>query len=384
MQKKSKIYMGLLQFVVVVAVVIFTFILSESLKPEQKIKSGFARGKGGQPMAPIVTTVKAEPVPSYKPQITVNAVVAATADTDVVPQVTGRVIKVSPNFKSGGQFKKGDHLFEIEKLDYQLALEQSRAEVAAARSDYLFQKAKAEIAVQDWKKLFPGKAITPLGARQPQVDAAKARLDRAVALEKSAALALKRTVITAPFDGRVINSRLAVGQIVAANQSVGKIYAFSNVELMASISERDHQILSPVVGRSTKAINVGEGDPSLTKGQVVRGISVLDDQTRLGQIFIKPEKPALLTPGSFMSVTIAADPVVQAYQLPAAVVSMGQVWVVQNDRLETKALSILGYQGDHVIVRPFDGADQVVTAVPSGLMVGHAVTIKPLDVFDLN
>ena len=59
--------------------------------------------------------------------------VAPRTESDLIAQVSGQVVEVSPKFANGGFFAKGDALVRIDSRDYELAVATANAEVAQAQ-----------------------------------------------------------------------------------------------------------------------------------------------------------------------------------------------------------------------------------------------------------
>ena len=68
--------------------------------------------------------------------------VKAKRSVNVVTRVNGEVMEKSPHFEAGGYFSKGETLLKIEDIDYVLAVEQARANVAQA--EYNLARAEEE------------------------------------------------------------------------------------------------------------------------------------------------------------------------------------------------------------------------------------------------
>ena len=62
-----------------------------------------------------------------------HGTVLPKTESNLVAEVSGRVVRVSSALVSGGFFAEGDLLVEIERVDYEDALEQSRARLASAK-----------------------------------------------------------------------------------------------------------------------------------------------------------------------------------------------------------------------------------------------------------
>nr|MBC8413675.1 biotin/lipoyl-binding protein [bacterium] len=68
----------------------------------------------------------------------------------VVPQVSGLIVNVSPKFKAGGFFSKGETIFSIEDTDYLLALQKAEAGRTKAEYDVATIQSQAAVARQEW------------------------------------------------------------------------------------------------------------------------------------------------------------------------------------------------------------------------------------------
>lgn len=133
----------------------------------------------------------------------------------VRPQVGG--ILQERLFEQGAWVTKGDPLYRIDEAQYQVALAQSRAQLARAQA--LLESAR--VTADRLAELVRIKA-----ASQQDYDNAQAELAIATALVQSeqAALAsaqldLDRTIIRAPISGRIGASALTPGELLLPNQA---------------------------------------------------------------------------------------------------------------------------------------------------------------------
>jgi len=123
-------------------------------------------------------------------------------EIDLVPEVGGKVVYVSPNFIEGGLFRKGETLYRIDDRDYKVAVIRAESGVAQAEQALVREIAEGEIARRDFEELGQGEP-TALALRQPQRQQAEAALQAAKAELEAANLQLTRTYVNAPFNGRV-------------------------------------------------------------------------------------------------------------------------------------------------------------------------------------
>ena len=102
-------------------------------------------------------------------------------------------------------------------------------------------------------------AANPLALREPQLNAARAALDRDEARLADAKLALSRTKVTAPFAGFVQEESVDVGQIVAAGQPVARIFATDAVEVIVPLSDADAALIPGLWSLAAGDGNRGSG-----------------------------------------------------------------------------------------------------------------------------
>ena len=363
-------FAGWFQLLFVVTVVGAAILISVSLKPETSNRFS------SRAPDPVVVSV-AEPVVSdYKPSVSLNGVVEARTVTDVIPQVGGRIIDVSAAFRPGAAFKKGDVLLRIEPTDYELAVERTLAEIEAARSDLALLEAQAAAEKQVWEQQFSDRKIPDLIAKVPQIAAAQARIHSGDAARAAAELSLRRTVVRAPFDGRVLDTRLDIGQVVAAGTAVGSIFSNDSLEVAVPVSSEELALLGEAIGRRAMVFREGTTDSS-QDAEVVRQAAALDERTRLGRLFLRSESTDALMLGEFVGVEIRGQSAPGVYRVPAAaLISRDQVWVVEDGVLREREVELVGSEGNVAVVRNFDVADGVVAIPPSNGRDGLPVEIQ--------
>lgn len=362
--------LGLAQLVFVIAVVGLALFITSFLSNTDDT--------GREPAPPAFGTRAVELTVS-RPQGTAhtakfdfNGVVSTRAITSVAPQVGGQILFVSEKFQPGAAVQKGELLFEIDPADFELSLERSKSEIAAAESDLALLEAEATLALTDWNELFPDEPISDLAARRPQIAAAKARLDGARASLKTAELSLTRTRVFAPEDGTVRSAALSPGQVVAPNQVVGQINPLGATEITVSLSPTEVQLLSPLVGRQV-AFD-GGGKPS---GVVVRVDGELDQRTRLVQVYIKPDDPKSLRIGQTVTVSVSDDPVTSTYEIPlSSRDERSSVWVVEEGQLRQVPISVIDETATSLIVEAFDYAEGIVSLPPANAEPGQPVIVR--------
>lgn len=243
-----------------------------------------------------------------------NGIVRPRTQGTLVPEVSGRIIKVSPNFREGSFFEKGDVLLEIDSKnyetaivvanavwmeakrnleeekakDYEAALIMAKAELALARMKLKEEEAESAVALSDWEiaglkqgpsdlvlripqltsaksQLEAGKALVSqrkrdLKLRSPHLEAAEAAIESAVAKLNQKKLDLVKTKIEAPYAGRIRKQRVDFGQYVSPGTVLADIYAIDYVEIRLPLTEHQMAFIDlPELYRGESEDKMGKG-----------------------------------------------------------------------------------------------------------------------------
>ncbi len=332
--------------------------------------------------------VRAMPVEIRNVRLTVNAqgTVAPRTKTSLVSQVAGQIISVSPAFANGGFFKAGDVLLAIDPRDYELAVDRARAVVAQARVRLAREEEEAELARQEWQRLGNGEA-TDLALRKPQLEDARAALQAARASREQARLALDRTRIRAPYEGRVLSKIVDLGQYVNPGAPVARIYAVDYAEIRLPVPHEQLAYLDLVYNARSelapasrpKALvhAVFAGAPHTWEGEIVRIEGEIDARTRMVNLVARVDAPydkgddparAPLFAGLFVEVEILGRVAKDIAVVPrSALRGADQVLVVdQDNRLRFRGVDLLRLEAENALIR-------------SGLNGGERVCISTLD-----
>lgn len=257
----------------------------------------------------------------------------------VAPQISGRVSYVSPDFLDGGFIRRGQVLVRLEAADYELAVVRAQSGVASAEQRLAREEAEADIARQDLINL----GITdssPLARREPQLAEARAALDSAKAQLEDAKLALGRTAVTAPFDGRVREENVDVGQFASPGQALGRVFATDIVEVALPITDDELGRLGLPLAFAETASNPGPdvvfsasvaGQPSTWVGRVSRTSAAVNAQTRLINIIAELDDPygagsdngAPMAPGLFVNAEIVGTKIEDLFVAPRSAIRGG-------------------------------------------------------------
>lgn len=362
---------GWLQLLFVVTVVGGAILISVAMKPEASDLRA-----SGNPENLRVSVIEPEAV-SFEPVVRLNGVVEARTLTDVIPQVGGRVVDVSDSFRHGASFREGDVLFQIDPADHELAVERTLAEIEAARSELALLEAQAEAEQKIWDRQFSDRKIPDLIAKVPQIAAARARIHSGEAARAAAELSLSRTIVRAPFDGRVLETRLDVGQVVSAGARVGSIFSSDSLQVSVPVSGEQLALIGDAIGRDATVFREDARGGSGLSAEVVRQAAALDERTRLGTLFLDADVADGLMLGEFVSVEIRGQLAPNMLQVPAAALtSRDRVWIVDDGVLREREVDVVDTTNGITVVRYFDSGEGLVGIPPSNGRDGLPVTIK--------
>lgn len=339
-----------------------------------------------EPTPIVAPLLNACPVIEEQLQMVVTGygTVEPRVEVQVVPQVSGRVIHVDPNFVNGGFFRAGELLVRIDPADYELAVEQAQSEVARARTQLERELSEADVAQREWDLLHPGEEPTSqLVLRKPQVREAQSALRAAEAQLKRAQLNLDRTEISMPFAGRVISSSVDEGQYVTAAQPVGTVYRADVVEITVPLENEElewFRLPSTAAGGSSRAARAQvkanfAGREQTWQGVVARSEGRIDPASRLVQVVIEVRDPFAagenkppLTPGMFVQADIFGVEVDNILRVPRYAVHGGrEVWIARDETLNIRPVKIVRM-------------DDQYAYVTEGLQEGDLVITSPLEV----
>lgn len=157
-------------------------------------------------------------------------------ETTVTPLVAGTVLRISPHFEDGAFFDKGDILLELDPADLQTTVFASESRLARAEAALIQEQARAKQARLNWQDIGYEEAPSPLVLRVPQLREAEANVNSATAEVEQSRRNLARAKVRAPFDGRVKQRLVGLGQAVSATTPLGELFGTAAAEIRLPLS----------------------------------------------------------------------------------------------------------------------------------------------------
>lgn len=312
--------------------------------------------------------------------------VQAEQEIELVPQVSGKVVSISPNFVAGGFFRKGDLLLKVEPSDYQLSVEKAKAEIAQAQLGLATENERARVALKEWNRIEIADKGTPgpLVTREIQLQQEKARLAAAQANLKQAELNLSRTELRAPFNGRIRKEQVDVGQFIKSGASIGTLAGTDRAEIHipVAIDELTWLTSSGQLKKVTASITLPGQTQSKWQGTLVRTLGEIDTKSRLATLIVNVNDPyrlqksnssAVLPNGQFVNVELQGQILQNVYKIARkALRSNNTIWLVNNDnRLVIQPVQVIRRERDFIIIKPdVTNGDRLILSALSGVAEG--------------
>ncbi|CAH0991821.1 Efflux pump periplasmic linker BepF [Sinobacterium norvegicum] len=319
---------------------------------------------------------------------------------DIVAQVGGKVDSVSDVYLNGDFFTEGQQLLRIEDADFRFAVIRAESIVAEAKELLATIKGQALQAKREWRDL-GNEDANALFLKKPQLRAAEARVAAAKSDLSQAKLSLQRTVIRAPFDGRIEETLVNLGQYVAPGAAIAKIYATDKVEVRLPLTDRQIALLDLPLRYQNSEAALSPTKVELSadfggqrwqwQGYIKRTSASIDVQNRvlyaLAEIdlpFAKDEsnRRPPLTVGQFVEAKIEGRELDNILLLPRKALQPGNLlWLVDaDDKLQSLPIELIKSTRQQVAVRAeVAGEVRVLVSALDYYVVGLQVAPKAIN-----
>ena len=335
----------------------------------------------------------------YQVILKTSGIVRAHTQTNLVAEVSGKVLEISPSFQDGGYFDKGATLLTLDAANYANAITIAEGDLAQKQLALQEQQAQAKLAQQDWN-LLDGNRSRPqsdLAARRPHIAAAQAAIQASDAKLQQEKLNLARTRITAPYSGRVQEKRVDVGQYVSPGTVLGVIYATDALEVHVPLSLAQHALLNMPEAFRDKAADSAQL-PSVSihpttgnvqeewQGRVVRSSAALDEKSRQITVIARIDNPyeareGISTPlriGQYVTAAIQGKLFNNVYVLPPSAVRQGkEILLLQDGKVTVQPIELVWSTETDMVIRSnvdLNGKRLITTPLPQAT-TGQSVQV---------
>ena len=329
---------------------------------------------------PIPLSVRVSAVEPQSIQLKVHSQgsVAPATESLLIPEVSGRILSVSPKLVAGGYFEQGDVLARIDDSDYRSALDRANAAAGRSAAELRLAQQEHERQVSLAKRQLTSKSQLEAAIRALSV--ARASQREAAANLAQARQDLERTRLIAPFSGLVRSESVDAGQYVSPGASIATLYASDSVEVRLPIADRQLGFLNlppmlrgelPEEMQPSVTLSADYAGQSLSwQGRIVRMEAEIDITSRMVQLVARVPQRADQPPmnvGLFVDAEIEGLAAENIVVLPRSSLRNGnQVMVVDDDnRLVFRTIDPLRLYQDNVLIR-------------RGLEAGERVCVSPI------
>ena len=335
-------------------------------------------------VVPLVRTVDMTTA-SVSLSVEAQGSVLPRTQTTLKAEVAARIVRIAEGFASGGFFDEGEVLLELDATDFEANRQEALAGLRRAEARLAQEEADAEIALRDWVQTRGNVEPPALVAREPQLAEARAEVAAAKAMLEKAQRDVARTIVRAPYAGRVRTRDVDLGQFVDRGATLASIYAVDYAEVRLPVPDRDLALLDLPLGRRAgsapgpEVVLTAEFGRELHRwqGRVVRTEGAIDPQTRSVILVARvddpyalgdaAQRPPLLA-GMFVQASISGRRLEDAISIPREALRSGErVFVLSaDDTLSIRSVDIVTGDADRVVLR-------------AGVAAGERVIVSPVE-----
>ncbi|NLT69693.1 MAG: efflux RND transporter periplasmic adaptor subunit [Verrucomicrobiaceae bacterium] len=320
--------------------------------------------------------------------------------SSLLPEVSAKVVELSPSFRPGGFFDQGEVLLRLDPVDYETAIVIAKATLAQAEVTLAEEKTKADQARANWRTLGKTGEPSALALRLPQVAKAEADVASAKAQIAKAERDLERTVIRAPYDGQVLEQLVDVGQYVTEGTSLGRIFAVDYVEIRLPLPEREMRFLNlperfrdGEVSAPNAPVRLQsriDGEAVVWTGEIVRVESRIDEATRQVTAVAQVDDPYArrgtdrppLKIGQFLEAGIQGETLSNVFIIPRRAVRAGNeiLLITEGNKLSRRTVDPLISDENQIVIAadaprsPAEGDILCLTPIP---FAAEGATVLP-------
>ncbi len=339
-----------------------------------------------KPKDKTVLNVDVKPLLVEKMQIQVDSygIVNGRYETELVSQISGQIVELSPIFLQGNFVKKGQLLARIDPNDYEANLIDAQASLASAKAAFEQERAKGKVAKEEWDNI-TGSIPTELSLRKPQLAQEMARVKAAEAAVKRATRNLERTQIIAPYDALIESRKIGLGAFVSPGFNLGKVVSTSVAEIRLPIADSQ---LKYLLNGGSGADVVLEGDYAGRKqtwqAKIVRSEGIIDKQSRMTYLVAAIDDPyslnssdAILRFGSYVKAKVKGIVLNNAAKVPRHLVVNKQIPILSQDNtLVYRNIEVAKEEGRELIVSSgINNGERLIVSALESPIEGMALSL---------
>lgn len=306
------------------------------------------------PVERAVAVVETQPFEFHARPVPVRGTgfIAPVRQVAVAPQMGGRITELHPALMTLGHVKQGEMLVRLDDRAARADLSRRTSEIASTQARLSLNLTQLERSRSLRRRgVISQDELDQLESQQTELTAALASAESA---RVSAQISLDHTVVTAPFDARLMSRDADVGDVVTAGFAIAELYSDNQLEVTVPLSEQEAVLIPGLLSfnqADKKTYNARVlvefgGQSSEWSATVSRVAGRLDSQSRLLDVTvtltnpINGAPPALLNSYATVIIDGLKDPSI--VQVPASALRDGNtLWIAQDDTLDIQTVEVL-------------------------------------------
>jgi membrane fusion protein (multidrug efflux system) len=330
-----------------------------------------------EPVVPVTATrVERGDIAST---IQVTGTIFPWQESMISPKVSGRIEKLFAD--EGDKVTRGQTLAELEQERLLIMIKESKASLQEARA----QLRNLESTLERSRKLFREGVLDSqhFDDTATERDLAAARVKRAEALLERAEQDLQDSIISAPFDGFVVEKLMNEGEMATTMppSNIFHLVDTSRVKIECDISEEKRTVIS--VGRQA-SITLDAYPGEVFTGEITTVNPKIDIVSRTFTVKIEIPNPDFkLESGMFARIRIAEEQSLNTLLIPRGVIieagGVKKVFLVKNGRAAEREITTgITTPESAEITGGLSEGDMIVTRGFYALKDGIKVTVQEL------
>jgi len=404
------------QRILVSAIIVIVFLVAaggvfnflKSTKPTAVKTSAMA-------LPPLVDVLQVDPK-TVREEYLGYGTARAERQATVAAEVMGRIVDVPDGIDDGNFVEAGTVLAEVDKRDYQNALDQAQAQLAdiqarletldveKTNTERLIEIAQRELKVNedefqriqnlrergnaskkelDFARLAAEQSRRQLQTLQNTLSLIPVRRAELIATQRTreveverARINLDKATIRAPLSGQLDQVFVDRGDMTMQGAQIARVIDTDLIEIPVELPLAARQKVK--IGADVK-IEMDSASGAAWTAQVVRLAPVADQNSRTFLAYVEVDNRKQATPlvcGSFVTARVQGKRIENALVIPRGVIVGDDVFVAKDERVIRKQVVIESLIGDKAVVSgEIEPGDRVITTNLDILFAGSAVRV---------
>ena len=305
--------------------------------------------------------------------------ILAQNQIEVISQLSGKIISISPKVKSNNYFEKGEKIFELDPFNYKQELIRKKSELEDLRNELksknlIFSETEKQQKLSkinyDRKAKLVGDIVTKKNLEdaaaelsinnakvldiKSNIQAILANIKIAESQFRVAERNLNDTIYKAPFSGRLDDNHIEAGLEIVAGSVLGKFINTSGLNVQFFVGENTYTQIENIIGKEAKVL----WKKSNFKKSYSAKIFFIDssvNKERAG-LNVKAKLEGIsaddpIKPGVFVEVIIQGFAVKDSFLVDEnSIYEDTFIYVLENNKAIRKKITIEGFAKEKVII----------------------------------